>query len=375
LKIAVLLFGFPVVAIVALAKSWTMYEYNYSYFPYILAGMGILLILGILYAAAVVLTGIAAKKSKSAEGIFLSTLVLVVVGTLLSTGAWSAIDKYVPPIINDATQNTITYDDLKEDYENRAIAHAELLAGFVEMNIQNGRLSPDKADIYREEGYGNKEVKELIENSFNSMTNDGYDSFNGMLVNFADGDRLTVPVLLHLLFDERGDAYSDYNDYTGEGRGEADKNAPLRWSVLDLQGGAMTFSIDASGLIPSDYNELLDWILPTLFDEGGMLETLLKSVDSAIASDELIGSPIYIAVDYSENTITISVESSNQTRGVHDYKSMAWLNSNHLLTAVFSIFPVRNAFYTFGGLIALTGVALGFIRQKQYARSFGGKNE
>jgi hypothetical protein len=142
-----------------------------------------------------------------------------------------------------------------------------------------------------------------------------------------------------------------------------------------LQGGAMTFSIDASGLIPSDYNELLDWILPTLFDEGGMLETLLKSVDSAIASDELIGSPIYIAVDYAENTITISVESSDQTRGVHDYKSMAWLNSNHLLTAVFSIFPVRNAFYTFGGLIALSGVALGFIRQKQYARSFGGKNE
>jgi hypothetical protein len=113
--------------------------------------------------------------------------------------------------------------------------------------------------------------------------------------------------------------------------------------------------------------------LPTLFGDGGMLETLLQSADSAIASEELVGSPIYVAVDYAENTVTVSVESANQSRGVYDYKSMAWLNSNHLLTAVISIFPVRNAFYIFGGLIALTGFALGFVRQKQYARSFGGE--
>ncbi|MDR2090312.1 MAG: hypothetical protein LBP62_01445 [Clostridiales bacterium] len=370
IKIGVLLLGFPVIAVYALIKSWTVYEYNYSYFPYVLAGMGLLLLLALLYAAAVALTGQMAKKSKNINGIFASTMILVAVGALLSTGVWSLIDKYVPPVISNATQDTITYEDIKEDYENRAIAHAELLSGFVEMNVQNGRLSPEKADIYREEGYGNKEVRELIANSFNSITWDGYDTFNGMLVNFANGGRLTVPVLMHLLFDERQDPWYGYNGYTGEGRGEENKNQPLRWSVLDLQGGAMTFSIDAGGLIPTDYNELLDWILPTLFDDGGMLETLLKSVDSAIASEELVGSPIYVAVDYAENTITISVQSSNGSRGVHDYMSMAWLNSNHLLMAVFSIFPVRNAFYIFGGLLALTGFALGAVRQKQYARSW-----
>ncbi|MDR2047472.1 MAG: hypothetical protein LBP79_06240 [Clostridiales bacterium] len=367
-KLLILLLGFPVIAGYAVYKSWTLWEYNYSYFPYLLAGIAVLAVLALLYYAAVFITGAAAKRAKSGGGVMLSTVALVVTGALLSTGVWFAADKYVPPILNEATQYTITYDELKEDYEARGIAQAELLTGFIEMNVRNGRLSPEKADLYREEGYGNNAVRELIANSFNSFTYDGYDSFNGMLVSLADGGRLTVPVLIHLLFDERSSPSNGYSNYTGEGRGEENKDAPLSWSILDLQGGAMTFSIDTDGLLPADYGEVVDWLMPALFGESGMAEELLTSVNGAIASDELLGAPIYVSVNYADKTLTVSIESSGGARGVWDYKKMAWLNSNHILIALLSVFPIRNAFYMFGGLLALTGFAVGCVRQKQYAR-------
>jgi hypothetical protein len=375
LKAVIILCGFPAIAGYAVYKSLPIFEYNYSYFPYVLAGLGVLAALAALYYIAVIITGSLSKRAKGKNTITVCTVALVAVGMLLTTGTWFAIDKYVPPILSGATQSTITYEQLKDDYTDKARVHAELLTGFIEMNIKNGRLSPEKADIYRREGYGNDEVKELISNSYNSMQYDGYESFNGMLVDMANGGRLTIPVLLHLLFDERNAPSYGFSGYEGEGRGEENKDAPISWSVLDLQGGVMTFSLDAGGLLPTDYTELLEWLMPALFGEGGMMEELLTAVESAIASDELVGAPIYVSIDYAANTLSISIESPNSGRGVYDYMSMAWLANNQLLVAVISIFPVRNACLMLGGLLALSGIALGIIRQKKYGANVqkGGK--
>jgi hypothetical protein len=368
LKTAAYTCGLPVIGAYALAKSLPIFQENSTYRPYVLAGFFVFLLVTVLYIAATAITGAVVYKKKTVTVARVCTAVTVALSVLFTTGIWFIIDKALPPVINGATQNMLTYDDLKDDYATHSVYHSELLKGFIEMNIENGRLSPEKADIYRTEGYGNDEVEQLIENSYNSLMLDGYDSFNGMLVTLAGGERLTVPVLIHLLFDERDAPSHDFNGYTGEGRGEDNKNKPVGWSILDMQEGIMTFSVDLSFLTTGDYADLINFIIPTLFAEDGMVEQLIAGVEGAVADEDLLGSPIYIGVNYAENTITLSLTPSSTSRGVYDYKNMAYLANNNLLIAAISLFPIRDAFYLLGAFLAVSSLAVGIVREKQYVK-------
>ncbi|MDR3263831.1 MAG: hypothetical protein LBT30_05925 [Clostridiales bacterium] len=372
LKIIAYLLGFPVIAAYAVYKSVPAFTLNSTYKPFVFAGLFLLILVAILYFTASLVTGSLVQKKKTAQTARRCTAVMVTLSVVLTAGVWFAIDKVVPPILSNATQNILGYDDFKEDYDEKARVHSELLAGFIDMNIANGRLSPENADLYRLQGYGNKDVKNLIEQSYNSLNNDGYNSFNGMLLSLADGSRLTIPVLIHLLFDERDDPSTAFPGYTGEGRGDADKDAPIKWSILDIQEGTMTFSLDLSAFNAGNYDGLIKWLLPALFGEDGMVEELLKAVEAAVADEDLLGSPIYVDIDYSADTVTVSLTPSSASRGVYDFKNMSFLNSNHLLVAVISLFPIRNAFYIFGAFLTLSTLVVGMLRQKQYANKKGG---
>jgi hypothetical protein len=133
-----------------------------------------------------------------------------------------------------------------------------------------------------------------------------------------------------------------------------------------MQEGVITFSADVSALTKGDYADIVNFLLPTLFDKNGVAEQLTAGAENAVADKDVLGAPIYIDVDFANDTVTFSLTPSVSLRGVYDYKNTSFLANNHLLTALTSLFPVRDAFYLFGAFLALSGFAVGVIREKQY---------
>jgi hypothetical protein len=374
-KFIAYLIGFPVVGAYAFYLSWQdVVEKNLSYSPLVFAGLIVVVVMWLLYLLVSGITGKIAKRKKTNKAVYVGTAVLVVFSILLTTGVWLALDKVVPDILEDATQSTITYSDLQDDYVDRAQTHSQLLVDFIAMNVANGRLDPANEDLYYAEGFANEDIKALIKASYESIHNDGYNNFSGPLISLADGNRLTIPVLVHLLFDERPDPTYPFTNYVSEfeERDESNKDDPIHWAILDMQPGVMALvSLNISDALPDNLGALTEF-LSGAFDKimgKTMVQDIVRAVNEAIANENVIGSPIYLVVNYDSKTTGVDVllKPSSESRGVFDYKTMAWFNSNNLLVAVISIFPIRNAFYLLGSLIAISSIILGLIRKKQYA--------
>ena len=97
----------------------------------------------------------------------------------------------------------------------------------------------------------------------------------------------------------------------------------------------------------------------------------MNTLNECIADDALAGTPIYIGIDAQNGDFKLVISSTVESRGMWDYKKSAWLNSNHLLFAVISIFPARQWLYIWGGIVIFTSVAIGALRLKE----FGGEEE
>ena len=258
-----------------------------------------------------------------------------------------------------------------------------LIDNFVKWNYANGNLdNSESLDYWLEQGWSAPEVKELISVNFNSIDKNGYVTFRGPWINLADDDRLTIPVLVHLVlnqreFDEEIDFIMNYEMIpnliqTDKNPANFEQGAPLtdeqkellvKWSILDMQGTPMEIAIDLG-----DSAGLVGTIIDTL---SPMLVPLLYTLNEAIADDALAGTPIYIGIDATEGTFAIKINSTVEARGMWDYKKSAWLNSNHLLFAVISLFPARQWLYIWGAIVIFSSLAIGALRLKE----FGGKDE
>jgi hypothetical protein len=84
-----------------------------------------------------------------------------------------------------------------------------------------------------------------------------------------------------------------------------------------------------------------------------------------------LGAPIYVSADYETGAITVILQPSVTSRGVYDYQRMAYLANNQLLTALLSVFPVRDALYMLGALLVFSSLLIGIIRGKQYGEKGG----
>ncbi|MDR0696717.1 MAG: hypothetical protein LBF68_04140 [Christensenellaceae bacterium] len=374
IKLLAYLIGFPAIVAYAVLQSMPVIKDaatgtdNTSYFPYVYAGLIIVALMWLLYLLVAFITGHITKKRKTVRSAYVGTAVLAVFSFLLTAGVWFAIDKYVPPILSDATQSTIYYSDLEEDYADRAHTHSELLSVFIEMNIANNRLSGDP-EVYRTEKYKNKEVQDLIKSSYNSINDDAYNNFNGPLINMANGGRLTIPVLIHLLLDDRAEPYQPFTNYTGEGRGEEHKDDPITWAILDMQQEIMQVELNLDDLLGSLLqDDMISNVISTLLTSYAIQGTI-ETINNAIPSEEILGAPIYIELTYDQAlaSVLIKLIPSSEKRGVFDYMRMAWFDSNYLLVAVISLFPIRNTFYIGSLLLCLSSLILGVARKKQYA--------
>lgn len=385
LKTLLYIIGFPaLVALVAL-NSLTVYEQGgtYGFWPFV--GLILAGVIAIVYTIIFIVTGKNSKKNRgNYNKVKKSMATLVIMSFVLTAGIWLVVDIPLPGILETATQGTRKFEQLHEDYNAQAELHGNLLDSFIEMNVRNGNLSTDEHSLeeWVELGYTSPEVQTLLKKNFTAMDANGYKTFttNGPWLNMANDGRLTIPVLVHLLLNEREineeityqlvaevvpktfitDADGDkvYEDAIPNEEVET----VLRWTILDMQGTAM--NIDLSGVIGGLGIDVGGLITSMKLDTT--LAAVLETVNEALADPALAGAEIYIGLDTRDGGFQIMLTPSAEGRGMHGYQNSAWLDSNNLLFAVISIFPARQWLYIWGAIVIFSSVAVAALRLKEY---------
>ena len=385
LKTLLYIIGFPaLVALVAL-NSLTVYEQGgtYGFWPFV--GLILAGVIAIVYTIIFIVTGKNSKKNRgNYNKVKKSMATLVIMSFVLTAGIWLVVDIPLPGILETATQGTRKFEQLHEDYNAQAELHGNLLDSFIEMNVRNGNLSTDEHSLeeWVELGYTSPEVQTLLKKNFTEMDANGYKTFttNGPWLNMANDGRLTIPVLVHLLLNEREineeityqlvaevvpktfitDADGDkvYEDAIPNEEVET----VVRWTILDMQGTPM--NIDLSGVIGGLGIDVGGLITSMKLDTT--LASVLETVNEALADPALAGSEIYIGLDTRDGGFQIMLTPAAEGRGMHGYQNSAWLDSNNLLFAVISIFPARQWLYIWGAIVIFSSVAVAALRLKEY---------
>ncbi len=249
---------------------------------------------------------------------------------------------------------------------------------------------------------------------FISIHNDGFTNFSGPWMDYAAGNVITVPVLVHLLLDaKRRTPEKPMPSVTAKGL----KEGPVKWSVLDMMGPPLGISdnkyldsmsagyiykkdvIRKSNLSEAEKEKQLKNIdkelskLPkadnkkvynTLFDVASMqidlaplkseavgdlvensptaVNKILDIVHNVAGKDALVGSPLYVGIDAKQGKLNLS--GSSLHRGVMGYQHMAWFDSNNMIFMLVSVFSTRNIAFMFAAYMMLITILTGIIRQR-----------
>lgn len=334
--------GYPLLIALVLWATWPVMKNGGSYGIMAFVGLIVALVVTLVYYIAYICLVANKKKSKTSQTL---TLVLVVFFSLC--GLWIIADAALPDVLADAASHTIFYEDLVDNYQARADVNKMLLDEYIERNYLVGnlpdkpaRLPGEKAKLtddekktlanYQKKGMRDKSVKELLTIQFASIDKNGYVTFVAPYIDMANGGRLTIPTLVHLLTDERTYEHVDYALY--DKAAKEIKKDPVMWNILDMMGKPMDMEL-------------------ALLEEIPILSVAIPLLNPYVmtATEKILGSPISLSV----NGKTLSLIPSNEARGVLDYQSMAWLNSNGAVYGITGLMATRNLFLIFAFWIIL----------------------
>ncbi|HQC54416.1 MAG TPA: hypothetical protein PKX91_01665 [Clostridia bacterium] len=391
LKIFLFVIGFPALIALTVISSLTVFKEGNSYGFWVFIGLILAAVFFLAYLITFIVTEVKNKKSGTRKVAKKGLVALVIVAFIFTSGLWFVIDVLLPGILDDATSGTLLFDDVRENYEDQAKVNAELLNKFITINYNNGNLDKNVSlSTYLEEGYKNERIKTLIHTNFTNIDQNGYASYTatGPWIGLADGKRMTIPVLIHLLFNERDikkdlpyllkydyipkevtvtikdedgniitqdpDGYSPY--YNLEER--EDPEGGVTWTVLDMDGNPMEIKIGEL----LEGTGLSSFIIGIIKGDTGT--SIINTLRNIVADENVLGAPIYISIHVDEvepSNTALVLGPSNTSRGMLGYKNSAWLNSNHLLFAVISIFPARIWLLIWGAMVVATSVTIGVI--------------
>lgn len=221
LEIICHILGFPIFLLAVVLIDLKVFKNGagYGIFPYVSI---ILVVLGaIIYYSAYFILRLKIKKQKKkneekmlaykSQGIKTKIahparkagVVLAIIVIVCTCGLWAFVDLVLPDPLAGATSNTLYWEDLSDNWAERADVNKELLDTFITRSYYAGTLSSKTLDEYLDEGVTNKEVQVLLEKEFASIDKNGYGTLIGPSIDFATNDRMTIPALIHLLLDER----------------------------------------------------------------------------------------------------------------------------------------------------------------------------
>ena len=413
---------YPLMLAAVLYFNWNIFfkqAKNYGVFVFV--GVIVAVLMAIIYY--ICYAAITSKKKKKKKTIFNQTVRLCLVVAITCGGFWCACDIGLPDFLADATSSTVYYEDLADDWADRADVQEDLLNTFIELSVKAGTLPAGDMDeedaiaYYQSKGinetlslitdetedYGS--IAGLFAIQFQSIDAKGYASFTHPWIDCATSGRLTSPGLVHLLLDEREIAqwnitnydYTKYNEVTDED-GNVKKEVTsvffaiydrekkeivlkdVNWTVLDMLGTDTV--IDMSSLYD---NETVGAILTnkTVLDMAEpLVNNILKGLINIVGKEEIIGSDLNVIVELPKaingkplkaydtvsptgekaNTLNIILRPANSARGVLGYQEMAWLNSNGLLYAIVTLFSLRWVFLIFAAWGVLMNILIGASR-------------
>lgn len=159
-------------------------------------------------------------RTKKKRSIRNQHIIVAIVAICCLCGFWALLDAFIPGPLETATSSTLRWEDLSDNWGGRAEVQEKLLNDYVTMNFELGRLkSPNgetKEDYIKQGPNGNAELKALLNADFHSEDSDGYASYKGPSIDYAQADRMTIPVLLHLFLDDRSNVQGANSDYAKE---------------------------------------------------------------------------------------------------------------------------------------------------------------
>jgi|GEM_PF-5560996 len=143
------------------------------------------------------------KLAKKADPARRTGLVLAIVAVCCLTGLWAFFDVVMPGPLATATSNTLFIEDLSDGWNERANVNQELLDTYITRAYYSGKLTQKDLGTYLKEGVKNKEVSALLDVDFASIDKNGYGTFIGPSIDFAQNNRMTISAIVHLLLDDR----------------------------------------------------------------------------------------------------------------------------------------------------------------------------
>lgn len=341
LQVILHILGFPALIALVVLINLPIIKGGISYGVMVFVGVIVAAVMALIYYIAFICVVKSKKKSILKQTV---TLCLVVFFTLC--GFWIVVDIALPNFFADATSKTVFYEDLVDNYQARADVHVALKDEYIRRAYNAHNLPHENEEggytleEYQEQGVRNENVQKLLTIQFASIDSDGYASFVDPWIGMANDDRLTIPTLIHLMTDDRTKNMENVDFALYDEALKQVKNDPVLWNVLDMMGKPMDIDMELDGTVSLLINLL-----------GGDLAKIIGDKD-------ILGSPIYIS--YQNKAITLTP--SNESRGVLDYMSMAWLNNNGLLYAIVTLISVRTVFLIFAGWMILTNFMIGLLR-------------
>ena len=156
-------------------------------------------------------------RTRKGRSIINQHIIIAIVAVLSLSGFWMLLDAVIPAPLETATSSTLRWEDLSDNWAARADVQEQLLADYVTLNYNLGRLTAPNGETledYIQAGpAGNEELHALLESDFHSIDSDGYASYKGPAIDYAQSDRMTIPVLLHLFLDDRSAVQGANSEY------------------------------------------------------------------------------------------------------------------------------------------------------------------
>ena len=224
LEIVLHVVGFPLLLIIATILNINVIskaaQYGISAFIYAII---IILFAGIYYAAYFILIsqekkrrGEITKQNESAKNLNLrhkivrkadparrTGIILAIIVVCCLSGFWAFFDIAMPEPLATATSRTLFIEDLSDGWNERANVNQELLDEYITRAYNAGKLTNGTLDEYLKQGVKNPEVVKVMTADFESIDKNGYASFVGPSIDFAQNGRMTISAIVHLLLDDR----------------------------------------------------------------------------------------------------------------------------------------------------------------------------
>lgn len=357
------LLGFPALIGLITYNSIDMIKGGISYGVFLFVGIIVTVLFALIYFLVVGIMAKSAKK-KNKQNIYRQTFVAMILSLCLLGGFWIGLDIGLPGLLKDETSGTIFYEDLADNYYARSVINKELLDEYIKRNVNNGNLKSKTLAEYQQEGVRNEEVAKLVNVHYESIHEDGYVTFKGPSIDFALGDRMTIAVLVHLLLDTRKISEQEY--YLYDAKTDKVVTDPIDWNILDMLGTPMDIA-DLDMLGDEGYEDFIEGlgvagnaiklVAPTAEDFRAFIANTANNILPGI-TEGITGSPIFLGID----GVTLQLVPSNESRGVLDYQSMGWLNSNGYIYAIVMLFSTRKFFLIWAGVLVVTNFMIGMLR-------------